>query len=135
MRDQEQPQPQRFLIRRNKVLRPLLAPFGGTAARSFVEIDGDRLRAKFGWLFDYTFPIDQIEDAGPSKWPWYLGLGWRTTLRGRIGLIGSYKNVVEIRLRTRYRVNMVLPKLSCERLAVSLEEPEAFLEALSLAGR
>jgi hypothetical protein len=28
---------------------------------------------------------------------------------------------------------MVLPKLSCDRLAVSLEEPEAFLEALSLA--
>ena len=135
MTEQKQPQPRRFHIRRNPLLRPLLAPFGGTAGRSFIEIDGDRLRARFGWLFDYTFPLDQIEDAGPSRWPWYLGLGWRTTLRGRIGLIGSYQNVVEIRFRTRYRVNMVLPKLSCERLAVSLEELEAFLEALSLARR
>ena len=88
MRDQEQPQ--RFLIRWNPALRPLLAPFGGTAARSFVEIAGDHLRAKFGWLFNYTFPLDQIEEAGPSHWPWYLGLGWRTTLRGRIGLIGRF---------------------------------------------
>ena len=135
MTDQRQPQLGRFHIRRNSALRPLITPFGGSAARSFVEIDGDHLRARFGWLFDYTFPLDQIEYAEPSHRPWYLGLGWRTSLRGRIGLIDSYKNVVEIRFRTRYRVNMVFPKLACERLAISLEAPEAFLAALSLARR
>ena len=106
---------------------------GGTASRSFVEIDGDHLRARFGWLFDYTFPVDQVEEAGRVTWPWYLGLGWRTTLRGRIGLIGTYRNVVEIRFRTRYRINMVIPWLACDRLAVSLEEPDAFLQALEAA--
>jgi hypothetical protein len=57
MRDQEQPQ--RFLIRRNPALTGHCSL--RSAARSFVEIDGDHLRAKFGWLFDYTFPLDQIE--------------------------------------------------------------------------
>ena len=126
-------EPQRFEIRRSAVLKPLLAMFGGTASRSFVEIDGGHLRARFGWLFDYTFPIDQIEEAGLSPWPWYLGLGWRTTLRGRIGLIGTYRNVVEMRFRTRYRIHMVIPWLACDRLAVSLEKPKKFLEAMERA--
>jgi hypothetical protein len=40
---------------------------------------------------------------------------------------------VEVRLKQRRWVWMLLP-LSCNRLAVSLEDPEALLDALAKAG-
>ena len=44
---------------------------------------------------------------------------------GLVGLIGSYKNIVEIRFRTRHRDNMLIPRLRCDRLAISLKDPKA----------
>jgi hypothetical protein len=61
------------------------------------------------------------------------GIGWRSNLIGLIGLIGSHQNVVEVRLKRRRWIWMLLP-LSCNRLAVSLEDPEALLEALAKVG-
>ena len=108
---------------------------GATSGRSYVEIDEISLRVRFGWLFDYTFPISDVESARCSNWPLYFGLGWRTTLGGRIGLIGSLKGVVEVRLGDGHRVNMVIPRLRCNRLFISLEEPEGFTSVLEEAKR
>jgi hypothetical protein len=91
------------------------------------------LVARFGWLFNYSFPLADIEGAGMRSWPLLYGIGWRSNLFGVIGLIGSRGNVVEVRLRRGQWVWMVLP-LPCNRLAVSLEDPEAFLEALAKVG-
>jgi hypothetical protein len=99
----------------------------------YVELADDRLVARFGWLFHYSFPLASIEGAGKRSWPLLYGIGWRTNLFGVIGLIRSRGNVVEVRLKRRRWVWMLLP-LSCNRLGVSPEDPEAFLEALGKVG-
>lgn len=78
--------------------------------------------------------MGDIEDAILiERPPWYrYSVGWRSDLSGGIGLIGSYKNLVEIRFRRRRWVWMLLP-FPCKRLVVSLEEPQAFLDALTQA--
>jgi len=123
----------RFPILRSSWWAPLLSLFGATPERSYVELADGRLVARFGWLFNYSFPLADIEGAGPRSWPLLHGVGWRSNLFGVIGLIGARENVVEVRLKQRRWVWMLLP-LSCNRLAVSLEDPAAFLEALARAG-
>jgi hypothetical protein len=123
----------RFPILRSPWWAPLLLLFGATPGRSYVELADDRLVARFGWLFHYSFPLADIEGAGRRSWPLLYGIGWRTNLFGVIGLIGSHRNVVEVRLKRRRWVWMLLP-LPCNRLAVSLEDPKVFLEALGKVG-
>jgi len=123
----------RFPIRRDPLWVPLLLLLGATSDRSYVELADDRLVARFGWLFHHSFPLIDIEGAGPRSWPLLYGIGWRSNLIGLIGLIGSHQNVVEVRLKRRRWIWMLLP-LSCNRLAVSLEDPEALLEALAKVG-
>jgi hypothetical protein len=124
----------RFLIRRAWWLRPLLLLVGLTNdANSYVAIEGERLRVRFGWFFNQTFPLSAIEGVAPMRWPWYHGLGWRTNLVGLVGWVASLRGVVQIRFLERQRVGWIIPlvKLRCDRLAVSLEEPEAFIAALN----
>ena len=122
----------RFPIRRDPLWRPLLLLFGATAGRSSVELAEDRLAARFGWLFHHSFPLSEIEGAARRSWPFFYGIGWRSNLVGVIGLIGSRAGVVEVRFRRRRWLWMLLP-LPCNRLAVSLQDPEQFLEALGKA--
>ena len=56
-----------------------------------------------------------------------MGIGWRAGFGSHYGLIGSYQGIVELTLREPIRV---LNLLNFTRIAVSLEEPEAFLQAL-----
>jgi hypothetical protein len=112
--------------------RPLLLPFGGTPTRSYAEIEDGHLHVHFGLLFDQRFPLDEIEAAAPSHWPIWAGIGWRASLRGTVGLIGTYVNIVEVRFKQRQRVRMVLP-VPCRRLFLSLEEPRDFISALQEA--
>ena len=124
----------RFPLLRSRLWRPLLLLFGGTRGRSYLEIDSEALTARFGWPFHYRFPLGEIEDATlVERPPWYsYSIGWRSDLVGGIGLIGSYRNLVKIRFRRRRWVWMLLP-LPCKRLVASLEEPQAFLDALARA--
>jgi hypothetical protein len=124
---------ERFLIRRALLLVPLLWVVGfARDANSYLAIEGDHLRVRFGWHFNERFPIAAIESVAPTRWPWYYGLGWRGNFNGTIGLVASFQGVVEIRFREDMRVAM-LPFLMvrCDRLAVSLEEPEQFMAKLS----
>ena len=123
----------RFPILRARWVLPLLVLFGGTAGRSYLELTDDKLVARFGWLSHYTFPVADIESAGRRSWPLIGGLGWRTNFMGYLGLIGSYSNIVELRFKRRQRLWMLLP-MRCDRLAVSLRDPNVFLDALADAG-
>lgn len=120
----------RFMMRLDPAWRPLLWVLGGAEPASFVEIDADSVRFKFGYAFDRTVPRSDIEAAALRDWPWWMGIGWRSNLRGLIGLIGSPRGVVEVQLRTSTRTWGVFP---CDRIAVSLQDPEGFVEALSTA--
>jgi len=123
--------PGRFAIRRDVWLRPLLWPFGGTAGRSYVEVEDNRLHAKFGWLFDKRIPFDEIESVQPGRWPWWGGLGWRSNLVGRVGLVASYRGIIDIKLRRRRWVGLVVVPLPWNQLTVSLEDPEGFVAAVN----
>ena len=102
---------------------------GATADRGYVEIEGDGLRVRFGWLFDKTYGIADVESVRSSGWPLIGGIGWRMNLRDLVGLIGARTGVVEVHFRQKQRGWMVLP-YSIRRLAISLEAPDAFIAAL-----
>ena len=126
----------RFLIRRDLWLQPLLFVVGAARdSNSYVAIEEDRLRVRFGWFFNETFALSDIEDVETMRWPWYYGLGWRSDLVGLVGLVASFHGVIAVRFRQRQRVAGIIPfmKLRCDRLAVSLREPEELIAVLTRA--
>jgi hypothetical protein len=111
--------------------RTLIGAFGGTQDASYVELSDDSVRFKFGPLFDRTFLRADIASAEKRAMQWWDGWGWRSNLTGRIGLLGSHNGVVLLKLRKRSRAWGVFP---CSSIAVSLQEPDAFIAALGLNG-
>ena len=120
----------RFPIRTDPWWRPLLLAGGATRDRSYVEVTDDRVSFRFGFFFRRAVDRGEVEGAALRHWPLWMGIGWRSNLRGVIGLIGSYRGVVEVRLQSRSRAWGVFP---CDRIAVSLEDPEGFIAALGQA--
>lgn len=115
----------------NPVLRPLLLALGATRGGSFVEVDGRELRVRFGPLFDERLPLAEIAEVlQPAHWPLIGGIGWRTDFRGAVGLIGSTRGVVLVRLARPRRVRLFLLPLSLRELYVSLEQPAEFAAEL-----
>jgi hypothetical protein len=121
---------QRFAIRRDGWVRPVLWLFGATTSQSYLEVGPEALRAHYGWVFDKRFAYPEIEGVTTGRWPWWGGLGWRSNLVGRLGLIGSYSGIVDIRLRRRRWLWFVVLPLSCKQLSVSLQDPQGFITAL-----
>ena len=117
----------RSQIRVDPVWRPFVFIGGATKANSYVEVTDEGVHFRFGLLFDRTVPISDVKEVFPRSWPLWYGIGWRSNLRGVIGLVGSYTGVVEVRLNKRGRAWGVLP---CDRIAVSLEDPEGFIAAV-----
>ena len=109
--------------------RVLLIPFGVTQERAFVQVGERELRVCFGPLFDYRFPLEAVETVTPTRWPLWAGVGPRVDFRGMVAFVGAYEKTVEVRFKERQRVRMLVP-VPCERLIVSLEDPEAFIAAL-----
>ncbi|MEX1252784.1 MAG: hypothetical protein WEE64_00440 [Dehalococcoidia bacterium] len=119
---------ERFRIRIDPFWRPFLLIGGARSESSYVEVEEDSISIRSGWLFNQTIPRDEIEGAAPTEWPWWAS-SWRTNFSGTIGLVGSYNGVVEILFRERRRL---WGFTGYRRLAVSLEEPERFIEALGV---
>lgn len=122
----------RFLVRIDPVWRPLLLAGGAGRASSYVDVTPEHVEFKFGFLFGRKVPRSDIESAAVVRWPWWMGIGWRSNLRGVIGLIGSYQGVVEVRLKTPRRAWGIFP---CQRIAVSVEDPQGLVEALQVPAR
>ncbi len=125
----------RYAMRRDPLIKPLLALFGGTEEKSFVEIADGKVRFRFG-PFDETWQLADIRDSHPATWSLLGGLGWRLDpFRKRVGIVASLEGVVELELAEARRVKLfpLIPRVMCKSICVSLEEPEAFLR--ELAGR
>jgi hypothetical protein len=120
----------RFQIRVDPVWRPFVFVGGATRANSYVEVTDEGIHFRFGLPFNRTVPFEEVRDVFARSWPLWYGIGWRSNLRGVIGLVGSYTGVVEVRLNKRSRVWAVLP---CDRIGVSLEDPEGFMAAVEAA--
>lgn len=116
---------ERFAIKRG-AWKPLLAVLGGTAARSWVDLDDDGITARFGW-YRLAIPWGNIESVEAASWPWYGGVGWRSDLRHTIGLIGAYQPVVRIRLSTPQPAHLLRIPIRLTDLYISLDDPTAFI--------
>jgi hypothetical protein len=115
-------------MRIDPIWRPLMLTGGATRGRSYVEVTDKFVSFHFGFWSRQTVDRDEVVSAAPRQWPVWYGVGWRSNLRGVIGLIGSYQGVVEVCLKNRVRAWGVFP---CDRIAVSLEDPDGFIAALS----
>lgn len=119
----------RFQIRIDPIWRPLLVIGGATPENSFVQVTNQEITFSLGLLFRRTIPRSEVQAVFRRSWPLLYGVGWRSNLRGVIGLIGSYDNVVEVRLLRRQRPAwLVFP---CDRICASLEDPDGFVEVLN----
>jgi hypothetical protein len=121
---------QRFPIRLDSWWQPLLLAGGATPESSFVELREDDIRVRFGFFFDQTLLLSDIESVQETAWPWFFGVGWRTNFLGQVALIGSHRGVVELKLRASRRAWGLV---RYRRLVISLEEPQRFVEAIAKA--
>lgn len=118
----------RFQIRIDPVWQPVLLLGGATKTNSYVEVGDNDVSINFGYLFTHIIPRSNIESVAAIEWPFWKGIGWRSNLQDQAGLTGSYNGVVEVKLSEPIRVWLLL---NCTRIAISMEEPETFVAALS----
>lgn len=118
----------RFLIRVDPIWRPLMLVGGATRNNSYVDVTPQAVTFHFGMLFNHTEDRDDITRVEKRKWPLWMGLGWRTNLRGLVGIVGSYNGVVEVAFNGD---NPAWGFFKMNRIAVSLEDPDGFIALLS----
>jgi len=120
----------RFQMRIDRIWSPAVLVGGATSNNSYVDVTAEAVTFHFGYLFNHTESRADIREVKARRWPWWMGVGWRSNLRGLLGLIGSYRNVVEVNFDSRSRAWGILPM---NRIAISVEDPEGFIEALKPA--
>ncbi len=101
--------------------------FGVTQKSAFAELSEEGLLVRFGFA-EYRISPEEISSASLSTWSVWAGVGWRTDLAGTIALIGAPGRAVDLRLRERKQLGRF--GISCERLVVTVENPERFVEAI-----
>jgi hypothetical protein len=125
------PKRQRFPMRLTLLGRLMAAPLVVKKERAYVDVTERDVHVLFAPAFDERFPLSQIEEAVPAVWPIWAGIGPRTNFRGAVGIVGSYRNTVELRFKEAQEVRVVAMPVKCERLYISMEDPEAFIAALT----
>jgi len=123
----------RFPILITRVSQLLLIPFGVTRNRAFAQLHDGELRIRFGPMFDERIPMANIKAGELAKWPRWAGVGPRTNFRGAVGLVGAYGDVVRLTLKKPINVHLFVFPVSCDRLYLSFEHPEAFLREIGKA--
>lgn len=122
----------RFQILITQLSQTLMIPFGVTRRQAYAQIQDDKLHIRFGPMFNERVRIQNIASAEMAHWPRWAGVGLRTNLRGSVGLVGSVGNTVKLTLKEPQPVHLFLFPAKCERLYMSLEDPEGFLEAIGM---
>lgn len=120
----------RHPIRRG-FFKPLLAAFGATEARSYVDVTPQSVEIVFG-LSRHVIPRSDIVAAKRFGWPAYGGIGWRID-PDTLGLIGSLDGVVLLQLAGKHVHHVLLAPLTFRRLCVSMEDPDALIRDLGVA--
>jgi hypothetical protein len=120
----------RFPIRYSPANTTLLPLLGLVPSRSFVELDDRTVRVKLGWGFSARIPRELVVAARPAP-PVRFNIGahgWR----GRWLVNGARDGLVAIDLAERVRAFTAGFPIRLRQLIVSLEDPDAFLEALGV---
>lgn len=119
----------RYPIRIDALWRPFLLVGGATRSSSFVELSSGGVRFKFG-TFETTVPYAEVSSVHHGRWSLLRGIGWRLGPKGGLGLIGSTRGVVDVRFRAPQRMRLLGIPLCRERMYVSLERPNDFVDDL-----
>ena len=120
----------RFPMRLDSWWRPLLALLGATPRRCYVALDGDRVRIRFG-IFRFDVERRCIVRARRVRGKWFWGIGIHGNLVNTLVVNGSLASLVELRLAPPQTFWLLGLPMRCTRLAISLEQPDTFLHALS----
>ena len=117
-----------FPIKMNALLRLPFLIITATKKRAYVALDNEAIEFRLGW-FKARIELTDIVGVEPMQWRWYYGYGLRIAPRDTLGLVGSSKGVVAVKLK-RSRTFKVPFKIEFQRIAASLEDPEAFMEEI-----
>ena len=110
------------------VFRPLLSVLGAGPAFSRVQVEGDRVRVRMGWLFRADIPRTSI--AGVHRYSGLVGgigvHGWR----GRWLVNGAARGLVTIDVDPPARARVGGVPVRLRTLQVSVESPQELMAAL-----
>jgi hypothetical protein len=121
----------KFPIRISLIWRPFMLFLGATPSNSYVRIDGSEVQLRFGRV-DQTIARENVIGVVPLSWSFINGLG--VIAGGQIfGLIGSTGGVVELQLRETVSMRFSGWPWAVRRIAVSLEDPQGFMDTMSAA--
>ncbi len=121
----------RFPMRLDPWWVPLLAIFGAIPPLSYVAVDADSLRVCFG-IFRYRITRVQVVGARRVSGNWLYGIGVHTNFVNGLIVNGSLAGLVELRLNPAQAFWVLFLPTRCTRFYLSLEQPDAFLAALSV---
>ncbi len=120
----------KFAIRIDAIWRPFMLFLGATPSNSYVEIAGGDILLHFGAGFKHTIARENVIGAGRRSWSLFDGLGVRAG--GQIvGLIGSTGGVVELQLRDAVPLRFAGWPWVVHRIAISLEDPQGFIDMMT----
>ncbi|HVF14553.1 MAG TPA: hypothetical protein VM942_08135 [Acidimicrobiales bacterium] len=120
---------QRFAIRFGWAMGVLMRALGLGPRRSYVELDGVRVRVRMGWGFRADLLRSSIVDVRPRPYVWWA-YGVHYAGRGRWIVNGSGHDVVRLVLDPPGRARTLGAPIRVREVWVSLEEPESFRIAL-----
>jgi hypothetical protein len=114
-------------------LLPLMAVAGAPPFTARIAIDGDELHVAMGWFwFRATVPLRSIVHARRSANAW-LSVGVHTDMMGGWVVNGSPLGMVHLTIEPPASGRFAGLPIRVSSLWLSLEEPEAFLAALTAA--
>ena len=99
----------------------------------YVALEDEDVRVRLGWL-ETRFPRAHVVSAQRVRGDWRWSIGWHVGFVGTKALIvnGSWEGMVELRLEPPLVYRLLLIPIHCSCVRFSLEEPDAFLEALGV---
>ena len=124
----------RFAISYNAPSRAILGVLGAGPGRSYVDVDGDAIRAKIGWAGQVTIPQGNIVSVERvDRIPWWLGYGMHAGVGGTWALNGSSQGAVKLTLREPGSGRVTGFPVKPRAVYFSLEDPEGFIAAVAPA--
>ena len=121
-----------FTVRFSPWLRPLFVLLGMAPRRSEVTVGEDSIQVRLGWAFRAEVPIASVRSVSRTPDVWWA-VGVHTDMRGRWIVNGSPRGMVAFELDPAVRGRGIGLGVRIRRLLLSLEEPDAFVEAVRRA--
>ncbi|MFN8523009.1 MAG: hypothetical protein U0821_07855 [Chloroflexota bacterium] len=121
----------RFQLRFAPLMVPLAAPLGMWPSNSWVDLSDDALEVRMGvFAFFARVPLSSIAVARPMGDLW-TAIGIHTDFQGSWAVNGSPRGMVELVIEPEARGQFFGFSVPVRRLAISLDDPPAFLAALN----